>query len=113
MSRDVIFVDVDDTLVRSIGQSRIPMPNVIEAVACLACPRGGALLLEYGGAEYARSSAGNLGSAIALMTTCPSPRCMSMIRRLPIGACVGTFYQRMRRRPPSAANRLTTLAKPM
>lgn len=26
----VIFIDVDDTLVRSVGSTRIPMPEVIQ-----------------------------------------------------------------------------------
>ena len=28
----VVFVDVDDTLVRTVGTKRIPMPRVIERV---------------------------------------------------------------------------------
>jgi hypothetical protein len=28
----VIFVDVDDTIVRSFGTKRIPIPTVIEAI---------------------------------------------------------------------------------
>jgi len=58
MSRQLcIYVDVDDTLVRSAGSKRIPIPAVIQHVADLH--RDGALLYCWssGGADYARQSA--------------------------------------------------------
>jgi FMN phosphatase YigB (HAD superfamily) len=56
-----VFVDVDDTLIRSVGTKRIPMPAVVEDVRSLA--KSGAVLYLWssGGAEYARDSARELG----------------------------------------------------
>ena len=64
MSRQLcIYVDVDDTLVRSAGCKRIPVPAVIQHVAELH--RDGALLYCWssGGADYARQSAEEFGIA--------------------------------------------------
>ena len=57
----VIYVDVDDTLVRSFGSKRIPMLEMMGHVRELA--RRGATLhcWSTGGAEYARSTAEELG----------------------------------------------------
>lgn len=43
----VVFVDVDDTLVRSVGAKRIPMPRVIERAEA-AWRWGGRLPVEPG-----------------------------------------------------------------
>ena len=61
MKQKVIFVDVDDTLVRSVGTKRIPNPRVIEKVRSLH--RDGVVLYLWssGGAEYAKRSAAELG----------------------------------------------------
>jgi hypothetical protein len=58
-----VYVDVDDTLVRSVGTKRIPMPSVIQHVRELHAQ--GAILYCWsaGGAEYARRSAEELGIA--------------------------------------------------
>lgn len=32
MKQRIVFVDVDDTLVRSMGTKRIPMPSVVKRV---------------------------------------------------------------------------------
>ena len=57
----VVFVDVDDTLVRSFGKKRIPISSVIEQVKGLH--RDGAVLYCWssGGARYAEESAQELG----------------------------------------------------
>ncbi len=57
----VIHVDIDDTLVRSVGTKRIPMSAVIAQIKSLA--EEGAKLHAWssGGAEYARDSARELG----------------------------------------------------
>src|SRR5258705_212232 len=59
----VAFVDVDDTLVRSTGSKRIPIPAVLQRVrdlhsagACLYC-------WSAGGSEYAHAAAVGLGVA--------------------------------------------------
>ena len=52
-----IFVDVDDTLVRSVGSKRVPMPAVIGTVRRLAEQGVQLYLWSTGGAEYCRDTA--------------------------------------------------------
>ena len=52
----VIFIDVDDTLVRSVGSTRIPMPEVIRQVRSLHENGHMLYLWSSGGADYARRS---------------------------------------------------------
>lgn len=58
---EIVFVDVDDTLVRSAGRTRIPITSVAERVAALE--QAGATLYCWstGGADYAREVARELG----------------------------------------------------
>lgn len=77
MSRPtIIYVDVDDTFVRSASHSRIPMPEVIEAIRRLY--REGARLYCWssGGAEYARQSAEEHGVAECFVAFLPKPDVM-------------------------------------
>lgn len=69
----VAFVDVDDTLVRSFGSKRIPMSSVIERVRALAAE--GAVLYAWssGGAEYARTTAEELGLTDCFVAYLPKP----------------------------------------
>ena len=55
-----IFVDVDDTLVRSVGQTRIPMAAVIAHIRRLHDAGHLLYLWSSGGADYARTSAEEL-----------------------------------------------------
>lgn len=61
MKPSIVYVDVDDTLVRSAGRKRIPIPLAIERVRELH--RAGATLYLWstGGADYARATAAELG----------------------------------------------------
>jgi phosphoglycolate phosphatase-like HAD superfamily hydrolase len=61
MKPHVVFVDVDDTLIRSVGTKRIPMPGVVAAVRQLKANGASLYLWSSGGADYARSSADELG----------------------------------------------------
>jgi len=73
MRKRVVFVDVDDTLVRSVGTKRIPMPAVVAAVRALY-RRGDALYLwSSGGADYARASAVELGIEECFLGFLPKP----------------------------------------
>jgi phosphoglycolate phosphatase-like HAD superfamily hydrolase len=56
-----VFVDVDDTLVRSSGAKRIPMPQVIAAVRRLHAQGARLFLWSTGGADYAQATARDLG----------------------------------------------------
>jgi len=73
MNPRVVFVDVDDTLIRSVGAKRIPMPAVVARIRELH--EAGALLYLWssGGAEYARSAASELGIASCFVAFLPKP----------------------------------------
>lgn len=49
----VVFIDVDDTLVRSVGSKRIPNPPLIKTVRALHA-EGAVLYLWSTGVEYAK-----------------------------------------------------------
>lgn len=72
----IVYVDVDDTFVRSIGAKRIPIPKVIEHVKELR--QSGALLYCWssGGAEYAQSSAKEFGIDGCFEAYLPKPNLM-------------------------------------
>ncbi|TAG00572.1 MAG: DUF705 domain-containing protein [Betaproteobacteria bacterium] len=69
----MIFVDVDDTLIRSVGTKRIPMPSVVARVRELH--EAGALLYLWssGGAAYAETSAAELGLSNCFAAFLPKP----------------------------------------
>jgi hypothetical protein len=70
----IVYVDIDDTLVRSVGAKRIPMPEVVRHVRELA--RDGATLYAWssGGADYARASAAELGIEGCFAGFLPKPQ---------------------------------------
>ncbi len=72
----IVFVDVDDTLVRSVGTKRIPMPRVIERVRALHQEGHTLYLWSTGGADYARSSAAELGLTACFAGFLPKPNLM-------------------------------------
>jgi len=73
MAPCVVFVDVDDTLVRSFGRKRIPMSPVVERIRDLH-RRGFTLYLwSSGGAAYARQSAAELGIEACFVAFLPKP----------------------------------------
>ena len=69
----VIFVDVDDTLVRSVGTKRIPMPAVIAHIRRLYADGAALYLWSSGGGEYAHSSAVELGIDDLFIGFLPKP----------------------------------------
>ncbi len=69
----VIYVDVDDTIVRSVGTKRIPIPAVIQHVRALR-EQGAALYCwSSGGADYARESATEFGIGDCFVAFLPKP----------------------------------------
>ena len=72
----VVYVDIDDTLVRSFGSKRIPMTEVVEHVRELK--RDGVVLYAWssGGGDYARSSAADLGIEDCFAAFLPKPNVM-------------------------------------
>ena len=73
MRQHVVFVDVDDTLVRSAGTKRIPMPPVVARVRELHAQGVALYLWSSGGAEYARASAAELGIEECFLAFLPKP----------------------------------------
>jgi len=73
---EVVFVDVDDTLVRSAGSKRIPITPVAERVTALK--EAGATLYCWstGGPEYAREVARELGLEHCFVAFLPKPTIM-------------------------------------
>ena len=72
----VIYVDVDDTLIRSFGSKRIPISAVIRQVRELH--RMGATLYcwSFGGADYAQATALELGIADCFQQYLSKPHIM-------------------------------------
>lgn len=73
MRARVIYIDVDDTLVRSVGSKRIPMPAVVGRIRELKEEGAELFLWSSGGAEYARQSAEELGIKDCFMAFLPKP----------------------------------------
>jgi hypothetical protein len=72
----IIYVDVDDTLVRTVGTTRIPIVAVIDHVRRLKADGAELYLWSAGGAEYCRQTAAELGIADCFMAFLPKPRIM-------------------------------------
>ena len=68
-----VYVDVDDTLVRSIGTKRIPIPSVVQHVRQLHAEGAVLYCWSAGGAEYARRSAEEFGLADCFTAFLPKP----------------------------------------
>ena len=69
----VIYVDVDDTLVRSIGSKRIPMPSVVRHVRDLYTAGAELYCWSTGGGTYARTAAVELGLEDCFIAFLPKP----------------------------------------
>ena len=69
----VIYVDIDDTLIRSFGSKRIPMTPMVERVKELKDAGATLYCWSSGGAEYARSSATELGIESCFTGFLPKP----------------------------------------
>jgi hypothetical protein len=69
----IIYVDVDDTLMRTFGSKRIPMTPVVNHVRQLKAEGATLYCWSSGGAEYAQSSAQDLASLIVSTPFCQNP----------------------------------------
>jgi phosphoserine phosphatase len=69
----VIFIDVDDTLVRSFGSKRIPMTHMVALVRSLSEHGAELYCWSSGGAEYAKRSAEELGLGDCFTAFLPKP----------------------------------------
>ena len=72
----VVYVDVDDTLIRSVGHTRIPMPEAIAAVRRLYEAGAELYCWSSGGSEYARASATECGLEECFAAFLPKPHVM-------------------------------------
>jgi hypothetical protein len=69
----VVYVDVDDTLIRTVGKKRIPMTDVADRVRALFDEGTRLYCWSAGGGEYARSVADELGIAHCFVAFLPKP----------------------------------------
>jgi hypothetical protein len=69
----VVYVDVDDTLVRTIGTKRFPMTGAIDHVRALHAQGAELFCWSSGGADYARAAAEELGIAPCFIAFLPKP----------------------------------------
>lgn len=76
MQKQIVYVDVDETLVRNYGKSRIPIPAVIRHVRKLFAEGAELYCWSSGGAEYARESAHELGIEGCFTAFLPKPQIM-------------------------------------
>jgi hypothetical protein len=72
----IVYVDVDDTLIRSSGSRRIPMASVVEQVRLLHAEGAMLYCWSTGGADYARASAIELGLEGCFVAFLPKPNVM-------------------------------------
>ncbi len=73
---EVIFVDVDDTLLRDVGGKQIPIPATVRYVHMLHAQGAELYCWSSGGALYARVSAEKLGIADCFVAFLPKPQIM-------------------------------------
>ncbi len=73
MATRCIYVDVDDTLVRSFGSKRIAIDSTIDSVKALAARGVRLFCWSSGGSEYARSVAVELGLESCFEAFLPKP----------------------------------------
>jgi hydroxymethylpyrimidine pyrophosphatase-like HAD family hydrolase len=73
MKPRVVYVDVDDTLIRSFGTNRMPMPSVVASIRALHQDGVVLYLWSSGGADYARASAVELGIESCFVAFLPKP----------------------------------------
>lgn len=73
-SKSVIFVDVDDTLVRTVGSKRIPIMPVITKIRELHREGHPMYLWSSGGEQYARATAIEFGISDCFLGFLPKPQ---------------------------------------
>jgi hypothetical protein len=69
----IVYVDIDDTLIRSAGPRRMPIPAAIQHVRDLHAQRALLYCWSSGGGEYARQSAAEVGLEECFEAFLPKP----------------------------------------
>lgn len=72
----IVYVDVDDTFVRSAGSKRIPIARVVEHVRRLQVSGAVLYCWSSGGSDYARRSAREFGIEHCFQAFLPKPNLM-------------------------------------
>jgi hypothetical protein len=72
-AQGVVYIDVDDTLVRSFGSKRIPISAVVTRVKQLHAEGFALYCWSSGGADYCRSTALELGISDCFVAFLPKP----------------------------------------
>jgi hypothetical protein len=93
----VVFIDVDDTLIRSAGTKRIPIPAVVSRVRQLKQEGVILYLWSSGGAEYCRSTAVELGIDDFLRVSYPNRLHILTINRCTSGNTASIYIQPRRK----------------
>ena len=75
-SNSTVFVDIDDTLIRTVGTKRIPIPHVVKKVRELADSGSKLYAWSSGGADYAREVTSELGIRSCFVGFLPKPKLM-------------------------------------
>jgi len=70
----IAFVDVDDTLIRSVGSKRVPVTNVVEHVKVLFEAGAELYCWSTGGGEYAEEAARAVGLHHCFRAFLPKPQ---------------------------------------
>jgi phosphoglycolate phosphatase-like HAD superfamily hydrolase len=76
MASRILYVDVDDTLLRSCGSKQIPMTHVVDMVRALSSEGAELYCWSSGGADYARASATKLGIEECFQAFLPKPQAL-------------------------------------
>jgi hypothetical protein len=116
----IVFVDIDDTLIRSVGTKRMPIPAAVRHVRELHAQQAVLYCWSSGGADYARESAAEVGLEDCFVGFLPKPdvllddQAVGEWRRLlnvhPTecsGQSVDTYRQRLRTGSAPAAGPVT------
>ena len=88
----VIYVDVDDTFVRTYGAKRIPMPSVIRHIRDLFKQGAALYCWSSGGAEYARQCAEEFGIADCFQAFLPKPQALLDDQEITEWRCLRQIY---------------------
>jgi hypothetical protein len=81
----IVYVDVDDTLVRTVGTKRIPMTGAVAHVRSLFADGARLYCWSSGGGEYARAVAEELGIAACFVAFLPKPHVL--LDDQPVASC--------------------------
>ncbi len=74
--QNIAYIDVDDTLIRSVGTKRIPIPTTVAKVKELKASGWLLYCWSSGGEDYARESATELGIDACFTGFLPKPTLM-------------------------------------